>query len=176
MFQLYWLLVFVFQNAEVTRQMTVVRAAQGEVETVRREMEERLKAAQEAVVQKVGHRCMSEYTYRNPESLHVCQYPCIHVSWLCLSVCRRKPKQSSSKCSRLTQLPAEQSQKPSKPAWLPPRRWDPALLFTSSPSLIYVLSNMSLRLLKFLLKAFGSSLAQSSQHPCCGCHSRRVKQ
>ncbi|KAM9469326.1 huntingtin-interacting protein 1 isoform 1-T1 [Clarias gariepinus] len=40
------------KNAEVTRQMTVVRAAQGEVETVRREMEERLKAAQEAVVQK----------------------------------------------------------------------------------------------------------------------------
>ncbi|XP_026779976.3 huntingtin-interacting protein 1 isoform X3 [Pangasianodon hypophthalmus] len=39
------------KNAEVTRQMTVARAAQDEVETVRREMEERLKAAQEAVSQ-----------------------------------------------------------------------------------------------------------------------------
>ncbi|XP_053502391.1 huntingtin-interacting protein 1 isoform X1 [Ictalurus furcatus] len=39
------------KNAEVTRQMTVARVAQDEVETVRREMEERLKAAQEAVSQ-----------------------------------------------------------------------------------------------------------------------------
>ncbi|XP_060799654.1 huntingtin-interacting protein 1 isoform X2 [Neoarius graeffei] len=39
------------KNAEVTRQMTVARATQDEVETVKREMEERLKAAQEAVSQ-----------------------------------------------------------------------------------------------------------------------------
>ncbi|TSQ46632.1 Huntingtin-interacting protein 1 [Bagarius yarrelli] len=38
---------------KVTRQMTVARAAQDEVETVRREMEERVKAAQEAVSQQV---------------------------------------------------------------------------------------------------------------------------
>ncbi|XP_076832542.1 huntingtin-interacting protein 1 [Brachyhypopomus gauderio] len=35
------------KNAEVTRQMTVARAAQDEVENVRREMQEKLKAAQE---------------------------------------------------------------------------------------------------------------------------------
>ncbi|XP_017279474.1 huntingtin-interacting protein 1 isoform X1 [Kryptolebias marmoratus] len=36
------------KNAEVTRQMTVARAAQDEVETVRREMQEKVKTAQEA--------------------------------------------------------------------------------------------------------------------------------
>uniref|UniRef100_A0A8C7FJH2 Huntingtin interacting protein 1 n=1 Tax=Oncorhynchus kisutch TaxID=8019 RepID=A0A8C7FJH2_ONCKI len=36
------------KNAEVTRQMTVARAAQDEVDTVRREMQEKVKAAQEA--------------------------------------------------------------------------------------------------------------------------------
>uniref|UniRef100_A0A8C6U212 Huntingtin interacting protein 1 n=1 Tax=Neogobius melanostomus TaxID=47308 RepID=A0A8C6U212_9GOBI len=36
------------KNAEVTRQMTVARAAQDEVEAVRREMQEKVKAAQEA--------------------------------------------------------------------------------------------------------------------------------
>ncbi|KAK2831224.1 hypothetical protein Q7C36_016310 [Tachysurus vachellii] len=39
------------KNAEVTRQMTVARAAQDEVVTVRREMEERMKAAQETISQ-----------------------------------------------------------------------------------------------------------------------------
>ncbi|KAI5611133.1 huntingtin-interacting protein 1, partial [Silurus asotus] len=39
------------KNAEVTRQMSVARVAQDEVDTVRREMEERLKTAQEAVSQ-----------------------------------------------------------------------------------------------------------------------------
>lgn len=36
------------KNAEVTRQMTVARAAQDEVETMRKEMQEKVKAAQEA--------------------------------------------------------------------------------------------------------------------------------
>ncbi|XP_038829855.1 huntingtin-interacting protein 1-like isoform X3 [Salvelinus namaycush] len=36
------------KNAEVTRQMTVARAAQDEVDSVRREMQEKVKAAQEA--------------------------------------------------------------------------------------------------------------------------------
>lgn len=35
------------QNAEVTRQMTVARAVQDEVDAVRREMQGKLKAAQE---------------------------------------------------------------------------------------------------------------------------------
>uniref|UniRef100_A0A4W4FMW6 I/LWEQ domain-containing protein n=1 Tax=Electrophorus electricus TaxID=8005 RepID=A0A4W4FMW6_ELEEL len=39
------------KNAEVTRQMTVARAAQDEVENVRREMQERLKAAQDSASQ-----------------------------------------------------------------------------------------------------------------------------
>uniref|UniRef100_A0A8B9HKJ7 Huntingtin interacting protein 1 n=1 Tax=Astyanax mexicanus TaxID=7994 RepID=A0A8B9HKJ7_ASTMX len=41
------------KNAEVTRQMTVVRAAQDEVETVKREMLEKVKAAQENASQQV---------------------------------------------------------------------------------------------------------------------------
>ncbi|KAK3560672.1 hypothetical protein QTP86_014526 [Hemibagrus guttatus] len=52
------------KNAEVTRQMTVARAAQDEVETVRREMEERLKTAQEAV---------SQQEKTQAEQLHVLQ-------------------------------------------------------------------------------------------------------
>ncbi|XP_058269751.1 huntingtin-interacting protein 1 isoform X2 [Hemibagrus wyckioides] len=52
------------KNAEVTRQMTVARAAQDEVETVRREMEERLKTAQEAV---------SQQEKTQAEHLHVLQ-------------------------------------------------------------------------------------------------------
>ncbi|XP_063061509.1 huntingtin-interacting protein 1 [Engraulis encrasicolus] len=39
------------KNAEVTRQMTVARAAQDEVESVRREMQEQVKAAQDATEQ-----------------------------------------------------------------------------------------------------------------------------
>ncbi len=45
--------VFV-QNAEVTRQMTVARAAQDEVEAVRREMQEKVKAAQETAERQVS--------------------------------------------------------------------------------------------------------------------------
>uniref|UniRef100_A0A8C1STR8 Huntingtin-interacting protein 1-related protein n=1 Tax=Cyprinus carpio TaxID=7962 RepID=A0A8C1STR8_CYPCA len=41
----------VSQNAEVTRQMTVARAAQDEVENVKKEMQDRLKAAQDATSQ-----------------------------------------------------------------------------------------------------------------------------
>uniref|UniRef100_A0A673AXT7 Huntingtin-interacting protein 1-related protein n=1 Tax=Sphaeramia orbicularis TaxID=375764 RepID=A0A673AXT7_9TELE len=42
------------KNAEVTRQMTVARAAQDEVEAVRKEMHEKVKAAQEAADIQVG--------------------------------------------------------------------------------------------------------------------------
>ena len=41
------------QNAEVTRQMTVARAAQDEVEEVRKEMQEKVKIAQEAADRQV---------------------------------------------------------------------------------------------------------------------------
>uniref|UniRef100_A0A671PH52 Huntingtin-interacting protein 1-related protein n=1 Tax=Sinocyclocheilus anshuiensis TaxID=1608454 RepID=A0A671PH52_9TELE len=44
------------KNAEVTRQMTVARAAQDEVENVKKEMQDRLKAAQDATSQQVGHK------------------------------------------------------------------------------------------------------------------------
>ncbi len=44
------------QNAEVTRQMTVARAAQDEVEAVRREMQEKVKATQEAAERQVSLR------------------------------------------------------------------------------------------------------------------------
>lgn len=44
------------QNAEVTRQMTVARAAQDEVEAVRKEMQEKVKAAQEAADRQVRTR------------------------------------------------------------------------------------------------------------------------
>uniref|UniRef100_A0A8C7FJX6 Huntingtin-interacting protein 1-related protein n=1 Tax=Oncorhynchus kisutch TaxID=8019 RepID=A0A8C7FJX6_ONCKI len=44
------------KNAEVTRQMTVARAAQDEVDTVRREMQEKVKAAQEAAERQVRAR------------------------------------------------------------------------------------------------------------------------
>lgn len=54
------------QNAEVTRQMTVARAAQDEVEAVRKEMQEKVKAAQEAADRQVrtsenwfGHHCQT---------------------------------------------------------------------------------------------------------------------
>uniref|UniRef100_A0A8C8LL41 I/LWEQ domain-containing protein n=1 Tax=Oncorhynchus tshawytscha TaxID=74940 RepID=A0A8C8LL41_ONCTS len=40
------------KNAEVTRQMTVARAAQDEVDSVRREMQEKVKAAQEAAARR----------------------------------------------------------------------------------------------------------------------------
>uniref|UniRef100_A0A8C2JGV8 Huntingtin interacting protein 1 n=1 Tax=Cyprinus carpio TaxID=7962 RepID=A0A8C2JGV8_CYPCA len=43
----------VSQNAEVTRQMTVARAAQDEVENVKKEMQDRLKAAQDTASQQV---------------------------------------------------------------------------------------------------------------------------
>uniref|UniRef100_A0A8C2XHG6 Huntingtin-interacting protein 1-related protein n=1 Tax=Cyclopterus lumpus TaxID=8103 RepID=A0A8C2XHG6_CYCLU len=42
------------KNAEVTRQMTVARAAQDEVEAVRREMQEKVKAAQEVANRQVS--------------------------------------------------------------------------------------------------------------------------
>uniref|UniRef100_A0A8C4GIP3 Huntingtin-interacting protein 1-related protein n=1 Tax=Dicentrarchus labrax TaxID=13489 RepID=A0A8C4GIP3_DICLA len=42
------------KNAEVTRQMTVARAAQDEVDAVRREMQEKVKAAQEAADRQVN--------------------------------------------------------------------------------------------------------------------------
>lgn len=45
--------VLCVQNAEVTRQMTVARAAQDEVEAVRKEMLEKVKAAQEAADRQV---------------------------------------------------------------------------------------------------------------------------
>lgn len=48
------LTVCVSQNAEVTRQMTVARAAQDEVENIQKEMQDRLKAAQESTSQQVG--------------------------------------------------------------------------------------------------------------------------
>ena len=41
------------QNAEVTRQMTVARAAQDEVDEVRKEMQEKVKAAQDAAERQV---------------------------------------------------------------------------------------------------------------------------
>uniref|UniRef100_A0A8C8EV97 Huntingtin-interacting protein 1-related protein n=1 Tax=Oncorhynchus tshawytscha TaxID=74940 RepID=A0A8C8EV97_ONCTS len=44
------------KNAEVTRQMTVARAAQDEVDSVRREMQEKVKAAQEAAARRVRAR------------------------------------------------------------------------------------------------------------------------
>uniref|UniRef100_A0A8C7U1D8 Huntingtin-interacting protein 1-related protein n=1 Tax=Oncorhynchus mykiss TaxID=8022 RepID=A0A8C7U1D8_ONCMY len=44
------------KNAEVTRQMTVARAAQDEVDSVRREMQEKVKAAQEAAERRVRAR------------------------------------------------------------------------------------------------------------------------
>uniref|UniRef100_A0A669EHR9 Huntingtin-interacting protein 1-related protein n=1 Tax=Oreochromis niloticus TaxID=8128 RepID=A0A669EHR9_ORENI len=44
------------KNAEVTRQMTVARAAQDEVEAVRKEMQEKVKAAQEAADRQVRTR------------------------------------------------------------------------------------------------------------------------
>uniref|UniRef100_A0A8C4E1Y2 Huntingtin-interacting protein 1-related protein n=1 Tax=Dicentrarchus labrax TaxID=13489 RepID=A0A8C4E1Y2_DICLA len=44
------------KNAEVTRQMTVARAAQDEVDAVRREMQEKVKAAQEAADRQVSFK------------------------------------------------------------------------------------------------------------------------
>uniref|UniRef100_A0A8C2XG07 Huntingtin-interacting protein 1-related protein n=1 Tax=Cyclopterus lumpus TaxID=8103 RepID=A0A8C2XG07_CYCLU len=46
------------KNAEVTRQMTVARAAQDEVEAVRREMQEKVKAAQEVANRQVSTTSM----------------------------------------------------------------------------------------------------------------------
>lgn len=46
--------VRLLQNAEVTRQMTVARAAQDEVESVRREMQEKVKAASEDAQKQVS--------------------------------------------------------------------------------------------------------------------------
>ncbi|KTF86249.1 hypothetical protein cypCar_00033225 [Cyprinus carpio] len=44
------------KNAEVTRQMTVARAAQDEVENVKKEMQDRLKAAQDATSQQTNEQ------------------------------------------------------------------------------------------------------------------------
>uniref|UniRef100_A0A671WX70 Huntingtin-interacting protein 1-related protein n=1 Tax=Sparus aurata TaxID=8175 RepID=A0A671WX70_SPAAU len=46
------------KNAEVTRQMTVARAAQDEVEEVRREMQEKVKSAQEVAERQVIQACV----------------------------------------------------------------------------------------------------------------------
>lgn len=46
------------QNAEVTRQMTVARAAQDEVDAIRREMQEKVKGAQEAADRQVRTKRM----------------------------------------------------------------------------------------------------------------------
>uniref|UniRef100_A0A8C2XK66 Huntingtin-interacting protein 1-related protein n=1 Tax=Cyclopterus lumpus TaxID=8103 RepID=A0A8C2XK66_CYCLU len=59
------------KNAEVTRQMTVARAAQDEVEAVRREMQEKVKAAQEVANRQVSTTSMllshSESVQLNPD-------------------------------------------------------------------------------------------------------------
>uniref|UniRef100_A0AAY4AXV9 Huntingtin-interacting protein 1-related protein n=1 Tax=Denticeps clupeoides TaxID=299321 RepID=A0AAY4AXV9_9TELE len=49
------------KNAEVTRQVTVARVAQDEVETVRREMQERVRSVQESALQQV-HTHTQSYT------------------------------------------------------------------------------------------------------------------
>lgn len=46
--------LYVLQNAEVTRQMTVARATQDEVNAVRREMQGKLKAVQECAERQVS--------------------------------------------------------------------------------------------------------------------------
>lgn len=46
--------LYVLQNAEVTRQMTVARAVQDEVNAVRREMQGKLKAVQECAERQVS--------------------------------------------------------------------------------------------------------------------------
>uniref|UniRef100_A0A8C1Q644 Huntingtin-interacting protein 1-related protein n=1 Tax=Cyprinus carpio TaxID=7962 RepID=A0A8C1Q644_CYPCA len=60
------------KNAEVTRQMTVARAAQDEVENVKKEMQDRLKAAQDTASQQVSHT-------------HTHTLPLPDVSIVCLS-------------------------------------------------------------------------------------------
>uniref|UniRef100_A0AAR2JA14 Huntingtin-interacting protein 1-related protein n=1 Tax=Pygocentrus nattereri TaxID=42514 RepID=A0AAR2JA14_PYGNA len=62
------------KNAEVTRQMTVARAAQDEVENVKREMQEKLKTAQEAANQQVSHARTHQLCFSQ------------HVHSLCLSI------------------------------------------------------------------------------------------
>uniref|UniRef100_A0A8C6UA95 Huntingtin-interacting protein 1-related protein n=1 Tax=Neogobius melanostomus TaxID=47308 RepID=A0A8C6UA95_9GOBI len=52
------------KNAEVTRQMTVARAAQDEVEAVRREMQEKVKAAQEAADRQVPIKLGVMFVYK----------------------------------------------------------------------------------------------------------------
>lgn len=52
--------------------MTVARAAQDEVETVKREMEERLKAAQEAVSQQVVYMHTCIHSLQLTHSFQVC--------------------------------------------------------------------------------------------------------
>uniref|UniRef100_A0A9J7ZRS3 Huntingtin-interacting protein 1-related protein n=1 Tax=Cyprinus carpio carpio TaxID=630221 RepID=A0A9J7ZRS3_CYPCA len=56
------------KNAEVTRQMTVARAAQDEVENVKKEMQDRLKAAQDTASQQVRHT----HTHTHTHSLLCC--------------------------------------------------------------------------------------------------------
>uniref|UniRef100_A0A673KIE6 Huntingtin-interacting protein 1-related protein n=1 Tax=Sinocyclocheilus rhinocerous TaxID=307959 RepID=A0A673KIE6_9TELE len=56
------------KNAEVTRQMTVARAAQDEVENVKKEMQDRLKAAQDTASQEVGHTHTHTHTHTPSES------------------------------------------------------------------------------------------------------------
>lgn len=72
----------VSQNAEVTRQMTVARAAQDEVENVKKEMQDRLKAAQDATSQQVGHKPHAyAHTLPLPDVTLVC------LSYTSLSSC-----------------------------------------------------------------------------------------
>uniref|UniRef100_A0A8C2KN36 Huntingtin-interacting protein 1-related protein n=1 Tax=Cyprinus carpio TaxID=7962 RepID=A0A8C2KN36_CYPCA len=70
------------KNAEVTRQMTVARAAQDEVENVKKEMQDRLKAAQDATSQQVGHKPHAyAHTLPLPDVTLVC------LSYTSLSSC-----------------------------------------------------------------------------------------
>lgn len=66
------------QNAEVTRQMTVARAAQDEVENVKKEMQDKLKAAQDSTSQQVAHK-------PHTHTLHTHTLPLPDVSVVCLS-------------------------------------------------------------------------------------------
>lgn len=69
----------VSQNAEVTRQMTVARAAQDEVENVKKEMQDKLKAAQDSVNQQVGHKTHAHHLRRNtPSARCICSMLVLH--------------------------------------------------------------------------------------------------
>uniref|UniRef100_A0A8C1ABM1 Huntingtin interacting protein 1 n=1 Tax=Cyprinus carpio carpio TaxID=630221 RepID=A0A8C1ABM1_CYPCA len=72
------------KNAEVTRQMTVARAAQDEVENVKKEMQDRLKAAQDATSQQVGHKPHAMLVLHFPILMYVHEMyhpgiPCVFI-------------------------------------------------------------------------------------------------